>query len=95
MVGQIADGGFRVWVCIDSGPEEDGVLGLVDTDAAVGRNKWSWRKFRSVESAPWANQLHRDLISAFPADDDLQMFGVSKEFPHGGTAFEIDQQTRC
>jgi len=46
-----------------------------------GPRKWSWRKFRVVDTTPWVNKLRDDLLAIFDADADVQIVGMTDEFP--------------
>jgi hypothetical protein len=72
---------FAFGVCIYSGPEDDGPVDFVCTDAAAGPRKWSWKKLRFVETSPWVDKLHEDLMAIFQTDKDVQIVGVSEDFP--------------
>ena len=60
---------FAFGVCIYCGPEVDGILDLFCTDGAPSQRKWIWRTLRFVDTAPWVEKLHEDLMSIFRADD--------------------------
>jgi hypothetical protein len=70
---ELKDAPFRFGVCIYSGPECDGPMGFYCTDGAVGRRKWSWSRFRFVDTKPWADKLHSDLVSIFRTDPEIQL----------------------
>jgi hypothetical protein len=72
---------FAFGVCIYSGPEEDGSLDFACTDGASGPRKWNWKKFRFVETTPWVNKLHDDLMAIFESDKEVEIVGVSEDFP--------------
>jgi hypothetical protein len=72
---------FAFGVCIYSGSEEDGPVDFACTDGVTAPKKWSWTKFRFVDTSPWVNRLHDDLMAIFQADDDVQIVAVSNEFP--------------
>ena len=72
---------FKFGVCIYSGPEEDGPTDFVCTDGAVGRQKWSWRRLRFVDTSPWVEKLQEDLLAVFQADEAIEIVGVFDEFP--------------
>ncbi len=72
---------FAFGVCIYSGPEEDGPVDFVCTDGASAPRKWSWKKFRFIETSPWVNKLHEDLLAIFQADQEVEIVGVVDEFP--------------
>ena len=82
---------FPFGVCIYSGPEERGPIDFVCTDGTLGNTKWSWRKLRFVETAPWVDQLHDDLIAIFQADEDVEIIGVTDRFPDLDTAMHGGQ----
>jgi len=58
---------FTFGVCIYWGPERAGTL---------ARKKWSWRRFRFVDTAPYVNKLQEDLVSIFQ-DRDVQVLSTS------------------
>jgi hypothetical protein len=72
---------FGFGVCIYSGPEEDGPVDFVCTDGAIGPRKWSWKRFRFVDTSPWVEKLHADLMGIFQADEGVELVGISDEFP--------------
>jgi len=72
---------FAFGVCIYSGPADDEPTEFVCTDGAIGPRKWSWKKFRFVETAPWVEKLHEDLLAVFRADADVEVIGIADEFP--------------
>jgi hypothetical protein len=73
---------FTFGVCIYSVPAEDGPVEFVCTDGVAGRpRKWSWKTFRFVDTTPWVQKLHEDLMAVFQADQDVTILGVSEEFP--------------
>ena len=78
---ELRTGLFTFGVCIYSGPEEDGPVDFVCTDGATGTRKWSWRKLQFVDTSALVNKLQNDLMGVFRADDDIQVIGVSDEFP--------------
>jgi hypothetical protein len=72
---------FKFGVCIYSRAEEEGPIDFVCTDGAPGPRKWSWRGFRFVDTSPWVKKLHEDLMSVFQTDKEVEVVGVSEEFP--------------
>ena len=72
---------FAFGVCIYCGPEEDGPLDLVCTAGATGPRKWSWKRLRFVDTSPWVEKLHEDLMAVFQADDEVEIIGISDDFP--------------
>ncbi len=72
---------FAFGVCVYSRPNDDGPLDFACTAGTTGPRIWSWRKFRYVDTSPWANQLHDDLLAIFQADPDIEIVEVSAEFP--------------
>jgi len=77
---QLKSAPFSFGVCIYSGPEE-GPVEFVCTDGATGPRKWSWKRFRFVDTTPWVQKLHDDLLAIFRADGDVEILGISDEFP--------------
>lgn len=72
---------FGFGVCVYSAPEEDGPVDFVCTDGATGPRKWSWKRFRFVCTLPWVEKLHADSMAIFQADEDVEIVGISDEFP--------------
>lgn len=72
---------FNFGVCIYCVPAEEGPVEYVCTDGAAGPRVWSWKRFRFLETAAWVARLHEDLMAIFQADADVEIVGVSDEFP--------------
>lgn len=73
---------FAFGVCIYCGPVKEGQpLDLFCTDGAAAAKKWNWKQFRFIETAPWAEKLHDDLVSIFRADPDVEVLSTSLESP--------------
>jgi hypothetical protein len=51
------------------------------TDSTFGPRKWSWKRFRFVDTEPLVKKLHADLLEIFNADGEVEIVGVSDEFP--------------
>ncbi|MCO8123220.1 hypothetical protein NHH03_15840 [Stieleria sp. TO1_6] len=78
---ELRDAPFAFGVCIYCGMEADAPVDFVVTDGATGPRKWSWKKFRFVETSLWVEKLREDLFAIFEADEDVEIVGVSEEFP--------------
>jgi len=78
---ELKDAPFGFGVCIYCGQKRDGLLDFFCTDGAVGRKKWSWKRFRFVDTAPWAEKLHEDLVAIFHADPEVQLINTACEDP--------------
>ena len=82
---------FALGVCVYAGPVEDrpvegeavqdGPGEFACTTGAPGRKVWSWKKFGFIDTSPWVNKLHEDLLAIFQADGDVQVVGVLDEMP--------------
>ena len=72
---------FAFGVCIYSGAKEDGPVDFACTEGATGPRKWSWKRFRFIDTAPWVSRLHDDLLAIFEADEGVEVVGVSSDFP--------------
>ncbi len=72
---------FAFGVCIYSGPEEDGPVDFACTSGATATRKWSWKRFRFVETSPWVDKLHEDLLTVFRADKEVEVVEVTEQFP--------------
>ena len=72
---------FAFGVCVYSDPKESAPIDFVCTDGASGPRKWSWKRFRFVDTTPWVKKLLEDLIAIFQADQTIEIVGVTEEFP--------------
>ena len=82
------------WVDIAGNPFETGVR-VYATEALPESNelcvvaspdpgkKWSWRRFRFVETTAVANRLQSDLTAIFSEDSEVEVLGLSEEYPLG------------
>lgn len=77
----LAGAPFSFGVCIYSGPEGEGPLDLFCTDGATGARRWSWRRFRFVDTAPWVEKLHQDLLAIFRADPEVEIVATDLDSP--------------
>ena len=78
---ELKDAPFAFGVCIYSGQERNDPVDYVCTDGATGPRKWSWKKLHFIDTLPWVERLHEDLISIFKDDEDVEVVGVFEEFP--------------
>ncbi len=72
---------------------EIGVYGMqmVDTDEldlcvtilTPKGKKWSWGKFRSIDTTPAVERLHQKLLQIFNADEEVAFVCESPDFPLG------------
>lgn len=76
---------LRSGICIYARPETSDPIEYVCTDRFNGERKWSWSKFRFLDTKPLANQLHEDLLATFRADDEVQV--VAKNFPFNAVVY--------
>lgn len=84
---------FAFGVCIYCGFGKNGPVDFACTDGVAAPKMWSWAKFRFVDTSPWVNRLHEDLITIFQADDDVQIIAISNEFPDWEALQASDQRT--
>jgi hypothetical protein len=72
---------FTFGVCIYCGPETVRPLDLFCTDGVTSPKKWSWKKLRFIDTSPWVDSLHEELMAIFDADEEVEVVGVSHELP--------------
>jgi hypothetical protein len=72
---------FTFGACVYCGPEVGSILDLFCTDGATAHRKWSWRKFRFIDTTPWVAKLHADLVAIFQADPDVELVSTSLVSP--------------
>jgi hypothetical protein len=75
---------FTFGVCIYCGPEREGPLDLYCTDGATAPKKWSWRRFRFVDTTHYVTKSHNDLVSIFRDDHDVQVLATDLDSPFEG-----------
>jgi hypothetical protein len=78
---ELKDAPFPFGVCVYCGPETDGLLDLFCTDGATSAKKWSWRKFRFIDTTPWVEKLHGDLVAILQSDPEVQVISTSMDSP--------------
>lgn len=72
---------FAFGVCIYSDHSSEGPADFVCAHSVHGPRKWSWKKFRLFDTAPYVEKLIADLITVFNVDSDVEFVGVYDEFP--------------
>lgn len=73
---------FTFGVCIYCGTEDVDPLNFFCTHGATATKAWSWRRFRFIDTRPWSEKLHADLIAIFEADPDVTIVGTSLDEPY-------------
>ena len=93
---ELADAPFHFGVCIYSLPPEaeadadadaatEGVgMAFCCTDGAVAERIWDWRRFRFIDTAPWAEALHGELLAILGDDPEVELLGCGPSFPGTG-----------
>jgi hypothetical protein len=84
---ELADAPFRFGVCIYSLPDGTGAaegMAFCCTDGAVAERIWDWRRFRFIDTAPWAEALHGELLAIFGDDPEVELLGSGPDFPGSG-----------
>jgi hypothetical protein len=72
-------------LCIYSDPNQRDPKDFAIT-AGGSKRKWSWRSFRYVNTAPdkeWYAQFQEALVSVLQEDPEIEVIGLTKEFPLG------------
>ena len=80
---------FTFGVCIHYWPESDRPYDLFCTDGVTSRKKWSWSKFRTIDTTPWVAKLHEDLVAIFRADPEIELVSTNLDSP-----FPRDQENK-
>jgi len=78
---ELKDAPFTFGVCIYCGPVTKGPLDLFCADGATSQRKWSWKKFRFVDTTSWAEKLHGDLVAIFQSDPEVEVVHTSLDSP--------------
>lgn len=75
---------FAFGVCVYCGPDIGDILDLFCTTSVTAGTKWSWRRLRFVNTRPFAEKLHSDLVSIFQTDPDIAVVSTSLDSPFPG-----------
>lgn len=79
---KLKDAPFDFGVCIYCWPAKDRPMDFFCTDSAVGPRQWSWRRFRFVDTRPWVQKLHEDMVAIFRGDPDVEVVSTElNDFP--------------
>ena len=77
--------GVSTMICIYSDPTQESPTDFACT-ADGPKRKWSWRRFRYVNTEPheeWYSRFRDRLFSVFRDDSEVEVLSVTKEFPLG------------
>lgn len=74
-------GPIRSGVCIYALPDLKPPTEYVCTDGFTGDRKWSWSKFRFIDTMPLAAKLNDDLVSMFRDDEEIEIVTITEDFP--------------
>ncbi len=85
---EIKSAPFGFGVCIYCGPARDGPMDFFCTDGAHTQKKWSWKMFRFVDTTPWVDRLHNDIVAIFRADPEVLLIRTDLDEP-----FADDEKT--
>jgi hypothetical protein len=72
---------FSFGVAIYCGPQKGGLLDYFCTVGPPQPRMWNWRKFRFVETAPWKQKLHADLLAIFGGDPEIELVDPALDSP--------------
>lgn len=72
---------FAYGVCVYRFDQDKEPAEFCCTDAPVGKRKFSWQKFRLIETAPYREKLFADLKSILESDDEIEFLGAKEDFP--------------
>jgi hypothetical protein len=78
---ELKDAPFTFGVCIYYWPESDRPHDLFCADGVTSRRRWSWSKFRMIDTTPWVTKLHEDLVSIFGSDPEIELVSTSLNSP--------------
>lgn len=79
---------FAFGVCIYSGPKRDRPIDFFCTDSIHGERKWSWSQFRFLNTNPWVQKLHQDMVAIFQADPEIELVNARCKDP-----FAVDESS--
>lgn len=79
---ELRDVPFAFGVCIYCDPERTAEpRDFFVTDGATGPRKWSWRRFRSIDTRPHAERLREELAAIFRGDPEVEVVTTSADSP--------------
>lgn len=70
---------FTLGLCVYKGPEETQEM-CFTINREPGR-RWSWTRFRFIDTTSRVEKLFSDLKMILSEDPDIQVFGYIEEFP--------------
>ena len=70
---------FVFGACVYSAAGNNEPVEFVCTDGASGARKWSWRQLKFIDTTPWVEKLHDDLMGIFDADSAIEIVGINEE----------------
>jgi hypothetical protein len=71
---------FTFGVCVYSEQAENPVRFVCACDPEGGQ-RWSWSRFRFVDTSRCVERLREDLVAIFQSDVDVQLDGMYDQFP--------------
>jgi hypothetical protein len=77
----LKDAPFTFGVRIYCGEQTGDLLQLSCVAGAPEPRMWSWRSFRFIDTLPWVEKLHQDLVWIFQADMDIKVVGTCFDSP--------------
>ena len=72
---------FTLGVCIYGSSNLSESHELCVSVSERSRRRWSWRAFKSIDTAPRVNKLFSDLGSIFSSDGEIQVLGYPEAYP--------------
>jgi len=78
---ELAGTPFRFGVCVYSLPGDGDRAEFCCTDGASAERIWNWWMFGWIDTAPWAEALHGELLAIFREDPEVELLGNGPTFP--------------
>lgn len=72
---------LRFNLCVYGIEMKTGGLDLCVTIEAMRDRKWSWRRFRFVDTTEVVDRMTTELNAIFSEDPDVQLLGTTQDFP--------------
>ena len=70
-------------VCVYCGETYEGILEFACMVGLISRTKWSWKQWKKVDAAPWAQKLFDDLVAIFESDPQIELVAITEDCPVG------------
>jgi hypothetical protein len=72
---------FATGVCVYGTSDLAETHELCIAVAPAPRSRWSWRRFRPIDTTPHVTKLFADLTAVFTSDPEVEVLGFPEDYP--------------